>query len=371
MRASWRQSSEPIEPPAPGDEHGLVLDVRGDRVDVDLDRLAAEQVLDLDRADLLGEVEIAGDQLVQPRQRLHRHVLRAGHLGNAGALLAGGGRNRDQELVGSPVAEDVRQLVARAEHADPVQAQVLLARVVVDQADRRVAEVGRAQDLLQHQLGGVARTDDDHLLAARHDRAALRALDDRPRQHPRSRHERQRQQPVDHPDGAWHLGGVDVEEAEHEEQDEARCDDSARGAPHVPRRDVAPPAVVEAGEREDAELDHRDEREDRPGDVVLVVDGQVGVEAEPEGEEPGDDDDREVRRQLRQPVPVDRRSHARADATPTASRTVETTRSCTSASIPPHSGSARFSAAALSVSGSEPGSQPRYRSAGWRWSGVT
>ena len=36
-----------------GDEHGLALDVGGDGVDVDLDRLAAEQVLDLDRADLL------------------------------------------------------------------------------------------------------------------------------------------------------------------------------------------------------------------------------------------------------------------------------------------------------------------------------
>ena len=52
-------------------------------------------------------------------------------------------------------------------------------------------------------------------------------------------------------------------------------------------------------------------------------------------------------------------------------RTIATTRSCTSASIPPQSGSAMFSAAAFSVSGSDPGSQPRYRSAGWRWSGVT
>ena len=188
-----------------GDEHGLVLDVRGDRFDVDLDRLAAEQVLDLDRADLLGEVEIAGDQLVQPRQRLHRHVLLAGHLGDPRALLAGGRGDGDQQLVGPPVAEQVRQLVARAEHPNPVQAQVLLARVVVDQPDRRVAEVGRAQHLLQHQLGGIARADDDHLLAARHDRAALRALDDRPRQHARAGDERQRQQAVDHPDGPRHL----------------------------------------------------------------------------------------------------------------------------------------------------------------------
>ena len=58
-----------------GDEHGLAREVRGDRLEVDLDRLAAEQVLHLDRADLDREVAVAGDQLVQARQRLHRHVL--------------------------------------------------------------------------------------------------------------------------------------------------------------------------------------------------------------------------------------------------------------------------------------------------------
>ena len=124
--------------------------------------------------------------------------------------------------------------------------------------------------------------------------------------------------PVDHPDRARHVGGMDVEEAEDEEGGERRGDDPARGAPHVARRDVAPPAVVEAEEREDRELDRRDERRGPPSvDVALVVDRQVGVEAEPEGEEPGGDDDREVRRELRQPMPVDRESHALA-ATPTA-----------------------------------------------------
>ena len=95
---------------------------------------------------------------------------------------------------------------------------------------------------------------------------------------------------------------------EDEEHDERRGDDPARRAPHVARRDVAPPAVVEAEEREDRELDRRDEAEHLPADVALVVDRQLGVEAEPEGEEPGGDDDREVCRQLRQPMPVERGS---------------------------------------------------------------
>ena len=118
--------------------------------------------------------------------------------------------------------------------------------------------------------------------------------------------EREREQAVDHPDRARHGGRVELEEAEDEEHDERRGDDAARGAPHVARRDVAPPAVVEAGEGEDGELDRRDEAEDLPAEVALVVDGQVGVEAEPEREVPGGDDDREVCRQLRQPVAVER-----------------------------------------------------------------
>src|SRR5581483_3288809 len=55
-----------------GDEHGRVAQVGGDRRQVDLDGLPPEDVLDLDGADLAGEVEVAGDQLVDPRQGLHR-----------------------------------------------------------------------------------------------------------------------------------------------------------------------------------------------------------------------------------------------------------------------------------------------------------
>jgi hypothetical protein len=50
--------------------------------------------------------------------------------------FAGGGRDRDQHLVRAVVAQDVGELVGRAEDAHAVDAEVLLARVVVDQADR-------------------------------------------------------------------------------------------------------------------------------------------------------------------------------------------------------------------------------------------
>jgi hypothetical protein len=69
------------------DENGLTGEVLGDRADVHLDRLPAENVLDLDGTDLPGEVQVAGDQLVEARQRLHGDVRVLGHLDDALACL--------------------------------------------------------------------------------------------------------------------------------------------------------------------------------------------------------------------------------------------------------------------------------------------
>ena len=71
-RAIWRQSSEPIEPPAPVTRTVWPSQIAGHLLEVDLDLLAAEHVLHLHRAQLPGEAEVAGDQLVQARQRLDR-----------------------------------------------------------------------------------------------------------------------------------------------------------------------------------------------------------------------------------------------------------------------------------------------------------
>src|SRR5439155_12896401 len=81
-------------------EHDLVAEIAGDRVEVDLDRLAAEDVLDFDGPQLTGEVEVAGDQLAQARQRLDEDALATGDLEDPLAQLTRGGRDRDQHLVG-------------------------------------------------------------------------------------------------------------------------------------------------------------------------------------------------------------------------------------------------------------------------------
>ena len=77
----------------------------------------------------------------------------------------------------------MRELVGRAEHAHVDDARAALARIVVDEADRRVVQLPVALHLAHHQLARVAGADDQHLLAAR-DEAGLRPLDQRAREQP-------------------------------------------------------------------------------------------------------------------------------------------------------------------------------------------
>ena len=183
-------------------------EIAGDLVQVDLHRFPAEDVLDLDGTKLAGEVHVAGDQLVQPGQRLDRDAFLLRDLDDALPQLARRGRHRDQHLVRLAVAEDAPQLGRRPEHAHAVDAQVLLARVVVEQADRRVAELRRALELAQDQLSGVARADDHDLAATRHEAAGRRPLDQRAREQARAGDEREQQQHVDDGDPARQARGV-------------------------------------------------------------------------------------------------------------------------------------------------------------------
>jgi hypothetical protein len=88
-----------------------------------------------------------------------------------------------------------------------------------------------------------------------------------------------------------------AERVERQVDEQRRDDDTARRAPHVARRDVPPPAVVEAEEDEDGELDPEDDRERLPREEVLVERRNRLVEADPERQPPrGGDQDRIWRR---------------------------------------------------------------------------
>src|SRR3954469_11765963 len=139
---------------------------------------------------------------------------------------------------------------------------------------------------------------------------------------------------------------------QHEGDEQGRDDDTARGTPHVPRRDVAPPPVVEAEDDEHRKLDADHEQADLPVEQVLVEGRNRRVETDPEREPPRDEDQDRVGEQIEDPVTRDRERHA--TGAPTAARTTSTTRSCCSAATPAHSGTEKFSRASFSVSGNEP-----------------
>ncbi len=294
----------------------------------------------------------------RPGKRVHRHVLRTGDLDDALADLSRRGRDGDEKLIGAAVAEQVRELLGCSQDADAVKAEVLLARVVVDEPDRRVAERRVLQHLAQDQLGRVAGADDDDLLAASDEGARGRPLDQRAGEKARAGHEGEQEEEVDDPDAARDARGVKVEQREDEEGGDGCHGDATDRPPHVLRGHVAPPAVVEAEGDEDRNLDREDESDHIPLEVAVVVDRPPRpLEAQVPREHPGRDDQPGVHADLPEPVPVDRGAHRYRmtyAGTPSAARTVSTTRSCCSAVIPAHSGTEKFSLAARSVSGRSP-----------------
>ena len=100
-----------------------------------------------------------------------------------------------------------------------------------------------------------------------------------------------------------------VGEVDGEVGDDACGRDAARRPPHVAGGDVTPPPVVEAERDEDRELDCDDD-EDRVDHQAVVRARDALVEPQPEREPPGSRNQRGVREQLPEPVPVDRNHEA-------------------------------------------------------------
>ena len=231
--------------------------------------------------------------------------------------------------------------------------EVLLARIVVDQADRRVPDGRVLEHFAQDELGRITGADDDDLLAARDDRARGRAFDDRAREQARTGHEREQEQHVNDPDPARDAGRVEVESGEDEVGGDPGGGHAAHRVPHVPRGHVPPPAVVEAEGDEDRQRDPDDENDDVPLEVAVVVHRpRVALEADEPGENPRSRDESGVDHDLPKTVSVHRRAHQAG--TPSAARTVCTTRACCSSEMPAQSGTEKFSRAARSVSGRSP-----------------
>ena len=99
---------------------------------------------------------------------------------------------------------------------------------------------------------------------------------------------------------------MEVEQRKDEIRGDDRGCDAPENAPHVLRRDIAPPAVVEAEGDEDREHDPHDEHDDVPLEVAIVVARpRVALEADVPGRHPGECDERRVDGYLPEAVAVD------------------------------------------------------------------
>ena len=138
---------------------------------------------------------LPGQQLEHRRQRAHADAALAARPHDLHPQPPGRRRDRDDDLVGLGLVEDLRQLARRPAHAHAVDAQPLLERVVVDEADRVQAELGVARELLADLAAALAGADDQHVaLVVARAQARQAAVVDRAREHARRGQEREREQ---------------------------------------------------------------------------------------------------------------------------------------------------------------------------------
>ncbi len=289
-----------------GDEDDAVAQVGADAVELADDRLAPEHVLDPDLAQLFVELDAAAEELEDGRQGADGDVAVAAGGDDAAAQVAGGRGDRDHHLVGVGLVEDPLDLLGRAEHLQPQHPHPPLAGVVVDEADRGGAEVGVELQLADHHLAAGAGADDQHLVLGQAG-AAARAFDDQPHGEAGAGDQDQGEDEVDHLDRARQRVGEGLGDGEDDDQQGAGDGDSAEDQHEVATADISPPLLVEPEAGEHNQLAGDDEA-DRLREEDLVAVGpavRLVEEAQLEGEEIGQRDERGVGRDLQDPVAVD------------------------------------------------------------------
>src|SRR3954468_17255886 len=159
-RAIWRHSSEPIDPPAP--VTSTVSPLRyaptrsssmrtGSRPRTSSTCTSRTWRTTVPGPDCSSSNTVGSVRTGIPRRRPSRTTR---------AQRAGGGRDRDRQLVRLGLVEDAAEILRRAEHADALDANAALERVVVDEADRVEVELRVAHDLAQDEPAALAGADD-------------------------------------------------------------------------------------------------------------------------------------------------------------------------------------------------------------------
>ena len=156
----WRQSSEPMDPPAPVDQHDLAGEIALDADLVEMDLLASQQILIADIPERLDR-NPAADDIRQGWQLLDADLGRlAGvhHLAQQFAVLGGA----DQDLLGLGQGDDPRHLRHGSEHGQAMNAAADPGGMIIGKPHDAHARIPDFENLLGDARADIIGADNQH-----------------------------------------------------------------------------------------------------------------------------------------------------------------------------------------------------------------
>ena len=139
---------------AAGDHHHLAGDIPADLLQIHLNRVTAQQILQLHVPEL-ADTDLAVDQLEHPRHRLHPAAGLAADVQNLLAVLSVAGGDGEDDLIDLVLLHRIGDLLPPAGDLYTVQIPAALAGVVVDDAHHPAAQPGIGIDQLASGLAGA------------------------------------------------------------------------------------------------------------------------------------------------------------------------------------------------------------------------
>ena len=224
---------------------------------VEHDRIAAEEVVELDRADRR-QRRAAADQIFVRRHGQHFDPRVGADFRDAPAHAVRGGGKRDDHLPHAVLLCPSGKAGDRPQHRDVVQHPAVLCRIVVDEAHD--APLPASRELAREARARFAGADDEHRLAERGKRAVQPVLLPDPIREPVAGHHEDQHDRVEEQHAARH-DGMQLQHHQHE-RDQQRAE--TRGEddpPQVEQAREAPQAAVKAERDEDRALQRQDPRQ--------------------------------------------------------------------------------------------------------------
>ena len=266
-----------------GDEHRAARDQAADGRVVELHRLAAQKVVDLDgpQPDVVGIFGAAAEQFVDRGHHLHDGPGLGALLEQLAEPAAREPARLHEHLVDAPLRHLDRGPIDAAEHLDPGHAAVLDVGIVVEEADDVVGALRRGHEIAGEQFSRMARADDQR-------RAGLLPAEERPQfladaaiDRPEAADQKDRERPVEQDHAAGHLPDARkpaareqqaIDRGDHEHRERGRPEQVEQVAEgHPLPRDVAAAERIEDHALHRQHHRHRGEEGLHPRQVKLEV----------------------------------------------------------------------------------------------------